>query len=357
MTKMVFQPNKPYNDLALLPPDPAKYESIEIYKKLKEARASLAELKGRLPIIPNPAMLINTLVLQEAKSSSEIENILTTTDKLFRAFSANTKNIDSATKEVLNYRNSLWSAFNENKTTDQNWIIKIFKEITKKDEGIRDIQVYIRNAFQTVYTPPQPEVLTKKLSNWLDFFCQSDAIDPLIKMAMLHYQFEAIHPFSDGNGRTGRILNVIYLTKQNLINLPVLYLSKHILEFKNEYYRLLKGVTENGNWHDWILFNLETVLRTSTFTLEKVNEIYDLFTSVKNEIQTKAPEIYSYELVEIIFSQVYCKNKIMVENNIASRNTVTKYLKKLVDLKILKPKREGKEILYLNTGLYEILSK
>ena len=354
---MSYKPNEPYNELALLPPDFAKFESLEIYKKLSEARAALAELKGRLPIIPNPAMLINTLVLQEAKASSEIENILTTTDKLFRAFTSNITNIDPATKEVLNYRKALWTAFNSNKICDQKWIINIFKEITQKDEGIRDVQVYIGNAFQTVYTPPQPKIVNEKLANWLDFFSQSNTIDPLIKMALLHYQFEAIHPFSDGNGRTGRILNVIYLTKQNLIDIPVLYLSKHILEFKNDYYRLLKEVTEKQNWHDWILFNLEIVYRTSIYSLKKVNEIYDLFNSVKSEIKTKAPEIYSFELLELLFTQVYCKNKILVEKNIASRNTASKYLNKLVKLKILETKREGKEILYLNTGLYEILSK
>jgi len=354
---MTYKPDEPYNDLALLPPDSTKVESIEIYKKLAKARAALAELKGRLPIIPNPAMLINTLVLQEAKASSEIENILTTTDKLFRAFTADSTNIDPATKEVLNYRQALWTAFNSLKDYDQNWIIKIFQEITKKDEGIRKFQVYIGNAFQTVYTPPQPEYLNEKLANWIDYFNQSDTIDPLIKMALLHYQFEAIHPFSDGNGRTGRILNVIYLTRQKLIDLPVLYLSKHILEFKNDYYRLLKEVTEKQNWHDWILFNLETVYRTSLYSLKKVNQIYELFNSVKIEIQSKIPEVYSYELIEILFSQVYCKNKILVEKNIASRNTVSKYLNKLVELKILEPKREGKEILFLNKGLYEILSK
>ncbi len=351
------KPNEPYNGLALLPPDIAKFESIEIYKKLTQARAALAELKGRLPIIPNPAMLINTLVLQEAKASSEIENILTTTDKLFRAFTAKSSRIDPATKEVLNYRNALWSAYNSNKNYDQNWIINIFKEITQKDEGIRDIQVFIGNAFKIVYTPPQPEFLNNKLTNWLEFFNQSNEIDPLIKMAMLHYQFEAIHPFSDGNGRTGRILNVINLTKQNLLNLPVIYLSKHILEYKNEYYSLLKGVTEKKNWHDWILFNLETIYRTSLYSLEKVNEIYDLFNSVKAEIQTKAPEIYSYELIEILFSQVYCKNKILVEKKIASRNTASKYLNALIKLDILEAKREGNEILYLNKELFKILSR
>ncbi|MCD6398922.1 MAG: Fic family protein [Candidatus Aenigmarchaeota archaeon] len=354
---MSYKPNEPYNELALLPPDLAKFESIEIYKKLSEARAALAELKGRLPIIPNPAMLINTLVLQEAKASSEIENILTTTDKLFRAFTSNITNIDPATKEVLNYRKALWTAFKSNEIYDQNWIINIFKKVTQKDEGIRDVQVYIGNPFQTVYTPPQPEIVNEKLANWLDFFNQSNTIDPLIKMALLHYQFEAIHPFSDGNGRTGRILNVIYLTKQNLIDIPVLYLSKHILEFKNDYYRLLNEVTEKQNWHDWILFNLETVYRTSIYSLEKVNAIYELFNKVKTEIQEKAKEIYSYELLEILFSHVYCKIKILVDQNVASRNTASKYLNKLVALQILEIKREGKETLFLNKRLYEILSK
>ena len=207
------------------------------------------------------------------------------------------------------------------------------------------------------FTHHHNRIINEKLANWLDFFNQANTIDPLIKMALLHYQFEAIHPFSDGNGRTGRILNVIYLTKQNLIDIPVLYLSKHILEFKNDYYRLLNEVTEKQNWHDWILFNLETVYRTSIYSLEKVNEIYDLFNSVKLEIQTKAPEIYSFELLELLFMQVYCKNKILVEKNIASRNTASKYLNELVKLNILEAKREGKEILYLNTRLYELLSK
>lgn len=354
---MNYLPNEPYNELALLPPELSKFESLEIYKKLKDARAALAELKGRLPIIPNPAMLINTLVLQEAKASSEIENILTTSDKLYRAFTANTTNIDPATKEVLNYRNALWSAFNSNNAYDLNWIINIFKEITKRDEGIRNIQVYIGNAYRIVYTPPQPDFLKNKLQNWLNFFNQSNTIDPLIKMALLHYQFEAIHPFSDGNGRTGRILNVIFLTKHKLLDLPVLYISKHILEYKNEYYRLLKDVTENQNWHDWILFNLEAVQRTALFTLEKVNAIYELFNKVKTEIREKTKEIYSYELLEILFSQVYCKIKILVDQNIASRNTASKYLNKLVALQILEKKKEGKETLFLNKRLYEILSK
>lgn len=230
------------------------------------------------------------------------------------------------------------------------YMIKIglltFLKSHTKDEGIRDVQVYIGNPFQTVYTPPQPEIVNEKLANWLDFFNQSNTIDPLIKMALLHYQFEAIHPFSDGNGRTGRILNVIYLTKQNLIDIPVLYLSKHILEFKNDYYRLLNEVTEKQNWHDWILFNLETVYRTSIYSLEKVNAIYELFNKVKTEIQEKAKEIYSYELLEILFSHVYCKIKILVDQNVASRNTASKYLNRLVALQILEIKEREKKLYF-----------
>jgi Fic family protein len=354
---MTFSPDKPYNDLALIPPDSSKYETLAVYKKLKEARAALAELKGRLPIIPNPSMLINTLVLQEAKASSEIENVLTTSDKLYRAFTAKSTSIDPATKEVLNYRQALWNAFKAHDKNGYNWIINIFKKITNRQEGIRKSQVYIGNAFKIIYTPPQVDYLEQKLENWLKFYHETNNIDPLIKMAILHYQFESIHPFSDGNGRTGRILNVIFLTQNKLIDLPVLYLSKHILEYKNEYYRLLNEVTTNQNWEEWILFMLETVKRTSVFTLNKVNQIYRLFLSVKDIIQEKAEKIYTHELLEILFSQIYCKNKILVENNIASRNTASKYLNKLVDIGILELKKEGKENLYLNKPLYDIVAK
>lgn len=354
---MTFSRQQPYNDLPLLPPRKSYYETVDILKKLKEARVALAELKGRLPIIPNPEMLINTLVLQEAKDSSEIENVLKTSDKMYRAFTANKSNIDPSTKEVLCYRQALWSAFESAPKTDFNWIIEIFQKITQKNESVRTKQVYVGNAYDIIYTPPKPERVNQQLNNWLEFFHSSDEIDPLIKMAILHYQFEAIHPFSDGNGRTGRILNVIFLTNNNLIDLPVLYISKHILEYKNEYYKLLNEVTENLNWQDWILFNLEAVYRTSLFTLEKVNAIYELFNEVKNEIRDKAKDIYSRELIEILFSQIYCKNRILVDQKIASRNTASKYLNKLVDMNILSMQKEGKEILYLNKQLYEIVAR
>lgn len=356
---MAYSKDRPFNDLPLLLPDKKVWETLEVYKKLSVARAAIAELKGRLPIIPNPLMLINTLVLQEAKDSSTIENIFTTNDDLYKAFSSNL-NTDPSTKEVLRYREALWSAFTKMKVpADYSAIlaVEIFKTITDKKEEIRKVQVYIGSSDRIVYTPPAPgNVLKEKLNNYFKVAVNDKAIDPLIKMAMLHYQFEAIHPFSDGNGRTGRILNVLYLCKEKLIDLPVIYLSKYILDHKNEYYRFLKEVTEKGKWIDWILFMLEAVNQTSTLTLKKVNGIYENYLSVIEKVRTKAPDIYSHELIEVIYNQPYCKIGILEEKKIASRNTASKYLRRLEELGILASEVVGRETLYKNLSLFKILS-
>jgi Fic family protein len=356
---MGFIKEQPFNDLPLLFPPTSNWETLEVYKKLAEARAALAELKGRLPIIPNPLMLINTLVLQEAKDSSTIENIFTTNDDLYKAFSSN-QNTDPSTKEVLLYREALWNAFSKMKKPSDYSIklaVEIFKKITSKNEEIRKLQVYIGSSTHIVYTPPQPgSILMKKLNNWFDVTLNENSIDPLIKMAMLHYQFEAIHPFSDGNGRTGRILNVLYLCKEKLIDLPVIYLSKFILDNKNDYYKFLREVTENAKWERWILFILEAVNQTAALTLNKVNAIYENYISVINIVKTKAPDIYSHELIEVIYNQPYCKIAILEEKKIASRNTASKYLKRLEELGILASEIVGRETLYKNILLFNILS-
>jgi Fic family protein len=357
---MSFQKDQPYNDLPLLLPDSKKWETILVYKKLAEARAALAELKGRLPVIPNPLMLINTLVLQEAKDSSTIENIFTTNDALYKAFSSPSPGTDRATKEVLRYREALWNAFTKLKHPSDYSVelaVEIFRAITGKKEGIRSVQVYIGKSAGTIYTPPAPgEILNKKLENWFSVALNDHNIDPLIKMALLHYQFEAIHPFNDGNGRTGRILNVLYLCKEKLVDLPVIYLSKYILEHKNDYYTFLREVTEKGSWNDWILFMLDAVKLTADFTLKKVNEIFDSFAAAVEKVKTQAPEIYSHELVEVIFKQPYCKIAILEEEEIASRNTASKYLRKLVEIGVLASETVGRETLYKNLPLYKILS-
>lgn len=357
---MSFQKDQPYNDLPMLLPDSKTWETLAVYKKLAEARAALAELKGRLPIIPNPLMLINTLVLQEAKDSSTIENIFTTNDELYKAFSSPGPTTNRATKEVLRYREALWNAFTKMKNPSDfslDLAVEIFRAITNKQEKIRDIQVFIGKSTGVVYTPPAPgKILIEKLNNWFSVTAGNHRVDPLIKMTLLHYQFEAIHPFTDGNGRTGRILNVLFLCKEKLVDLPVIYLSKYILEHKNDYYKFLREVTENGYWESWILFMLDAVKETAVFTLEKVNAIYDSFAAAVEKVKTKAPEIYSHELVEVIFKQPYCKIAILEEEEIASRNTASKYLRKLEEIGILSSEVVGRETLYKNLLLYKILS-
>jgi len=356
----MFNSDKPYNDLPLLPPAKETWETLSIYKVLAEARAAMAELKGRMPIIPNPLMLINTLVLQEAKESSSIENIFTSSDKLYKAFASSTTEPDPQTKEVLRYRTALFDAWQHQqaKGLDLPLIENIYQKIKDKDDGVRDKPVYIGNRFQVVYTPPCcQDLLNEMLANWLDFAQADDGIDPLIKMALLHYQFEAIHPFTDGNGRTGRVLNVAYLTQIGIIDQPVLYLSQYINSLKTDYYRLLRGVTENGEWEAWLVYMLTAVKQTALETLNKINQIHELLQATIEKVKTEGEDVYSRELVDLLFVQPYCKISFLVEAGIASRNTASKYLNRLVDLEILELEKMGNESLYLNKQLYKLLSQ
>lgn len=357
---MTFIPDKPFNDLPFLPPQNDAWEQLVVYRKLAEARAALAELKGRAPVIPNPKMLINTLALQEAKDSSSIENIFTTSDKLYKALSSSMVKPDPQTKEVLRYGQSLGKAWENLQSAG--WSIglieNIYRTIKESQDGVRDQLVFVGNRFQVVYTPPCcKEVLNSKLNNWIAFASSNDTVDPVIKMAMLHYQFEAIHPFSDGNGRTGRILNVLYLCQAGFLDQPILYLSRYINEHKSDYYRLLREVTEKGNWQDWILYMLTAVTETSQETLKKINEVFKLFEHTLEKVKTERPKIYSYELVEILFHQPYCKIGFLVDQGIAQRNTAAKYLIELEEIGILTQEKLGSELLYLNTALYELLSR
>jgi Fic family protein len=357
---MAFKSAQPYNDLPSLPPEKEAWETLPVYKILAEARAAMAELKGRMPIIPNPLMLINTLVLQEAKESSSIENIFTSSDKLYKAFASTTTEADPQTKEVLRYRTALYDAWQEQQESGINLSLleNIYRKIKDKEDGVRDTPVYIGNRFQVVYTPPCcHDVLTEKLNNWLHFSKTNDGIDPLIKMAILHYQFEAIHPFTDGNGRTGRVLNILYLTQTGIIDQPILYLSQYINAFKSDYYRLLRGVTENGEWEAWLVYMLTAVEATAIETLNLINQIYDLLQSTIEKVKIEAADIYSRELVDLLFVQPYCKISFLVDSGVASRNTASKYLNRLVELDILALEKIGNESLYLNKQLYNLLSK
>lgn len=361
---MKFNRNKPYNQLPLLPPK-TDIETPSVLKKAITAGRALAELKGVGETIPNQAMLINTIVLREAQSSSEIENIVTTTDALFKAFTAKSNNIDSATKEVLRYREALWEGFNTLKKRpilSTNVFIKIFQTIKENRAGIRNVPgTKIANTAtgEVMYTPPEGEsIIRDKLKNMEDYIHSEDALDPLIKMAVIHYQFEAIHPFFDGNGRAGRIVNILFLVYKDLLAIPVLYLSKYIIENKNDYYRLLRDVTEKDKWEPWILFMLEAVEQTSAYTRDKIISIRSLLEKTLEEAKKKLPErVYSKELIELLFHQPYTKGQGLVEAKIAERKTAAEYLKELEKAGILKSKRIGKENLYLNVKLFNLLSK
>jgi Fic family protein len=361
---MAFDPNIPYNDLPPLPPN-VDVETKRILKKVISARSALAELKGLGTAIPNQALLVDSLILQEAKASSEIENIITTSDALFQAFAAKTKNIDPATKEVLRYREALWSGYNILKTRpvlSTNLFIKLVQTIKEHSGGIRKIPgTAITNTATgaIIYTPPESgDVLRDKLKNLEDFIHADDEFDPLIKLALIHYQFEAIHPFSDGNGRTGRIINILFLVQSGLLDLPVLYLSKSIIEYKNDYYGLLREVTEQGLWEPWIIFMLKAVEETAVFTRERILAIRALIAGTMEKAKEKLPSrVYSKELVEMIFRQPYTKGQFLVDAGIAKRQTAAEYLKELEKIGILKAYKIGKETLYLNVELYTLLSK
>lgn len=362
---MKFHPAKPYNDLPLLPPG-TDVETKPVLKKLTAARAALAELKGSSAMIPNPLMLINTIVLQEAKASSEIENIFTTNDVLYKAFSSGSSQTDLASKEVIRYREALWNGFNYLKR-ENSFSVDLFGQIVRtikeNDAGIRipdpGSKVVIGNKSEKkiIYTPPEGvEVIRSKLENLKNFMNLGDTkIDFLIKMAVAHYQFEAIHPFADGNGRTGRILNILYLVNKNLLDLPILFLSKYIIGHKSDYYRLLREVTEERKWEGWILYILDAVTETSFHTLGKIKAIKTLLDETMEQIKRDHPEIYSRELIDVLFMQPYCKIANLVENGIATRNTASKYLNVLSGAGILEKQKSGRESLYLNRRLYDIL--
>jgi len=360
---MAFSPDKPFNDLPVLPPK-VEVETKEVLKKTISAGRALAELKGLGETIPNQAILINSIILQEAKASSEIENIITTNDALFRAFSAKTSQIDPATKEVLRYREALWEGFNNLKNRPlltTNLFIRIVQTIRANNAGIRNTpgtKVANTATGEVVFTPPEGEdIIRNKLKNLEEYIHAENGVDPLIKLALIHYQFEAIHPFTDGNGRTGRILNILYLTQKHLLDLPVLYLSKYIIEQKSDYYRLLHSVIENEEWQPWIGYMLDAVEQTALHTRDKIIAIRNLLIETLEFTKENLPSrVYSKDLIELLFHQPYTKVQFLVDAGIVKRQAAADYLKRLEEIGVLRSQKVGKENLYLNTKLYEILS-
>lgn len=366
-----FDRNKPFNELPLLPPVSDAENDTEVLKKLVSASRALASVNTILTKLPNQLMLINTIGIQEARSSTEIENIFTTRDELFKAISDSKREeqTDSATREVLRYREALWAGYksilDEGKIKLET-VINIARQVKDLNLGIRSPQarVVIRRGNselrpgEVVYTPPRGEGVVENLMNNLIDYLNNNIktdTDPLIKMCVAHYQFEAIHPFQDGNGRSGRIINLLYLVQTGLLTHPVLYLSKYIIENKDSYYNNLSGVSQRGSWKPWILYMLDAIEKTSINTRNKIGDIIDqmeeTYTYAKSKISW-----YNRPLNEAIFSQPYIKAQTVggVLDR-TSRTTITKYMAELVAAGILSPKKEGLEVYYLNNDLLRIL--
>ena len=315
-------------------------------------------------------MLINTIALQEAQSSTAIENIFTTEDELYKAVSNSVKelNTNPSTKEVLRYREALWGGFhllNEKGIIDFDVILSVYQKIKNTKQGVRppQSQVVIKRgqsefkSGETVYTPPRGEgVIEAKLSNLIEFLNTNKEFDPLLKMIIAHYQFEAIHPFLDGNGRTGRVLNLLYLVSQNLISHPILYLSKYIIENKDDYYYSLSAVTQRQSWKPWIVYMLDAVLQTSKQTNQIIDDILSQMDATFDYVKPKL-SWYSYELNLALFSQPYVKQKVIGEVvGVKSRTTLTKYVNELIKLGVISKKEDGKSVFFVNNDLIRILS-
>ena len=358
---MNWNPEAPYNDLPKLPPDLQQIETRNVLKACINARAAIAELKTAGELIPDQGLLINILPMLEAKDSSRIENIVTTSDQLFQ-YADRADGADPATKEALRYRTALYDGYTHLETYPlcTNTAIAICNKLRAVQTDIRKTPgTVLRDQNNSVvYTPPVGEdIIRNLLANWEQFIHGDDDLDPLVKMAIAHYQFECIHPFPDGNGRTGRILNILYLIQNELLSLPILYLSRFILERRSDYYMLLRRVTEEGDWESWILFMLEAVENTSRWTTDKIAVVRALMAETTEYVREKLPKIYTYELIQVLYAQPYCRIDNLVERGIAKRQTASAYLKQLVEIGVLEEMSVGREKLYINTRLVQELNQ
>jgi Fic family protein len=360
-TISIWQPGGPYNDLPALPPT-AELETKPVLKQCIEARSALAELKQAAELIPNQSMLINTLPLLEAQASSEIENIVTTTDKLFQ-FQNFDERADPATREALRHSSALLEGYRALKQHPLN--TRTAEQVCTRIKGV---QMNVRRVPGTalahektgeiIYTPPVGEdLLRNKLANWERFLHEAQDVDPLVRMAVGHYQFEAIHPFTDGNGRTGRVLNTLYLIQQDLLTLPILYLSRYIIANKADYYRLLLQVTSEQAWEPWLVYMLRGVQDTARWTTDKIAAIRTLQSFTVEHVKRRAAKIYSHELIDLIFELPYCRIQNVTATGIAARQAASRYLSRLAQIGVLKEIVVGREKLFIHPKLMQLLTR
>lgn len=365
-----FDRNKPYNNLPPLPPATELYRDEDVINELMLASRRLAELKGLASTLPNQSIFVNTIALREAKASSAIENIFTTDDELYRSLSYQEDDyLEGPAKEILHYREALWKGFNRiaaDKTMTLDTIIDVYREVKRTHDGIRPYQaeVVIKKRgwgsliAETVYTPPRGKgVVEKKMAELLEFLNDDTKfpIDPLFKMAMAHYQFEAIHPFRDGNGRAGRILCILYMIQKQLLDLPILYLSSYILQNKDEYYQKLSGVTGTLLWKPWILYMLEAVSQTAEYTIDKIARIKNLMEKTQGILLDNKLPVAKMDIPKL-FEQPYIRPKNLLSDKVKSINTAKKYLTLMESLGLLSKEKIGKEFIWFNTDLMAILT-
>ncbi len=358
-----YSPEQPWNNLQELPPE-VEIESNAILKACILARAELARVDALVETLPNKDILIQAIPLQEARSSSEIENIVTTSDALYQALASNGLESDANAKEVLRYREALWEGvtrLQEQSKLDISLFERISSRILDTEVRVRDTQVWIGNKAtgHVTYTPPVGEHISRLTTNLERFIADdTDGVDPLIKMAVMHYQFEAIHPFIDGNGRTGRVLNILYLMHRQLLSAPVLYLSRFFIEHRDDYYQYLRDVTESGQWEQWIFYILNAVEQTSRDTATRIEDMLKLIDSISlaaREGKAKAAEREGF--IDVLFKWPYCKIGIVERELECSRITATRYLNEMTDLGLLERTKRGREFYYINTGLMRLLAE
>ncbi|WP_394553449.1 Fic family protein [Agromyces sp. MMS24-JH15] len=356
---MSWRPDEPYNALPELPPS-VPIETNTVLKAAIEARSALAALDQAARRMPNPAVLLNSIPILEAQASSEIENIVTTTDELFRFADDDSGIATPETKETLRYRTALFAGLRsiETRPLSASTAIDICSMIHRRDIDVRNLPgTIIANPVtrRAIYTPPTgADVIRRKLANWADFLHGSAETDPLVRMAVAHYQFEAIHPFADGNGRTGRILNILMLVDAGLLQAPILYLSRYIIAHKDEYYRLLLAVTSAGDWEPWVVYMLDAVRETARATLVKIDAIQALQARVREQVRITSAGSNS-DLLEVLFEQPYCRIANVIERCNVSRPTATKWLNELVALGTLHDLKVGRERLFINHAFLTIL--
>lgn len=359
LSKAMLNPQRPYNDLPALPPQ-ADVETRAILKKCVTARTALAELRLAGQLIPDQSVLIHAIPNLEAKDSSAIENIVTTNDALFREASLGDHEATPATKEAARYRNALYAAVDalETHPLSTRIAVDVCRAITGIELDVRRTPgTTLTNSHtgEVIYTPPEGETrLRELLANWEKFANESPDLDPLVRMAVLHYQFEAIHPFPDGNGRTGRILNILALIQDGLLDLPTLYLSRYILSTRGDYYRLLGRVTSHGEWEPWILYMLAAVEETSGWTTRKIKAVKGLMDATVAYVWASAPKI-PHAVVELIFKHSYIRIGNLVESRVVGREAASKYLKELARLGVLEEEKVGRDKVFLHRKYLDVL--